>query len=70
MYLDQHGIYETNRKKTFLNFVKNGTFTKDALSLLPIDWIYILIFGPSFHGKYTTEHWKTLKAYFISKMFF
>ena len=52
MYLDEFGIYETNRKKTFLNFVKEGTFTIDAISLLPIDWIYYLAFGPSFYGKY------------------
>ena len=52
MYLDAHGIYETKRKMTFINFVKHGTFKYDALSLLPFDWIYILFFGTPFYGKY------------------
>ena len=52
MYLDPHGIYEKSRKKTFLNFVKRGTFKMDALSLLPLDWIYIIAFGPNYYGKY------------------
>ena len=50
MYLDPHGIYEKRRKMTLLNFVKAGSFKKDAFSLLPIDWIYVIIFGPQFKG--------------------
>ena len=52
MYLDAHGIYEKRRKETLRHFVKSGTFRKDALSLLPLDWIYILTFGPQFKGMF------------------
>ena len=55
MYLDPHGIYERSRKKTFLNFVKAGSFKLDAASLLPLDWIYVIIFGPQFYGKSCTK---------------
>lgn len=50
MYLDDSGIYETSRKLTSINFVKRGTFARDALSLLPLDMIYYFAFGLEFQG--------------------
>ena len=49
-FLDEAGIYETERKKTMRNYVKNGTFKKDLASLLPLDIFYL---ASGFTGKYS-----------------
>merc|ERR1719192_2328958 len=41
MFLDRDGIYETDRKLCTKNYVKDGDFKVDLLSVIPFDIFYI-----------------------------
>ena len=43
MFLDNSGIYETNRKECAKNYIKNGDFKVDIISVLPFEIIYVLL---------------------------
>jgi hypothetical protein len=61
MFLDTSGIYETKRKETIINFVKNGTFKKDILSLFPLDLFYLVT---GFTGRATLLRLPRLLRYY------
>lgn len=48
MFLGGSGIYETGRLAMIENYVRKGSFKRDALSLLPLDLLYFF-FG--FNGR-------------------
>ncbi|XP_023323760.1 cyclic nucleotide-gated cation channel beta-3 [Eurytemora carolleeae] len=41
MYLNEHGIYESQRRNMFINYIKKGDFKTDLASSLPFDVFYI-----------------------------
>ena len=43
MFLDNSGIYETSRKECAKNYIKNGDFKVDIISVLPFEVIYVLL---------------------------
>ena len=70
MYLDPSGIYETNRKLTLTNFIKQGTFKHDAFSLLPLDYIYYFAFGTEYYGWIALLRLPKLARYHNISLFF
>ena len=43
MFLDQHGIYQTERKLCIKNYVKDGDFKVDIFSVIPFEVLYIFL---------------------------
>ena len=60
MFLDASGIYETNRKDCAKNYVKNGDFKIDIISVIPFEVVYVF-FGVS--------GWTTLFRLVMTKLF-
>lgn len=66
-YLDEAGIYEKKRRLTAKNYVKNGSFKRDLLSLLPLDVFY---WASGFTGRATLLRLpRMLRSYHFEDLF-
>ena len=66
-FMNSDGIFESGRKRMLENYVRNGTFKQDLLSLLPLDLLYLLT---GFTGPATILRAPRLLRYYHFELFF